>query len=160
MKIFWAPWRMKYIKSFGEKRDECIFCSKPKENRDEENLILYRGERGFIILNRFPYNSGHLMVAPYRHVRELEELSEDELLELMKLLIMSIKALKEEYKPEGFNVGANIGRVAGAGIEGHIHFHVVPRWGGDTSFMSVLSETKIIPELLEETYRRLVKYFK
>lgn len=159
MKILWAPWRMKYIKSF-EKEGECIFCSKPREGRDEKNLILYRGEKGFIILNRFPYNSGHFMVAPYRHVRELEKLEEDELLELMNLLKRGIRALKEEYKPEGFNVGANIGRIAGAGIEDHIHFHVVPRWSGDTNFMPVLSETKVMPELLEETYQRLVKHFR
>ncbi len=158
MRILWAPWRMEYIKS--EKTGGCIFCVKPKENRDKENLILYRGERSFIILNRYPYNNGHLMVAPYRHLSELEMLDRDEMTEIMMLLSKSIVALKKEYNPNGFNVGVNIGRAAGAGIEDHIHFHVVPRWVGDTNYMPVLSETKVLPQLLQETYEKLVRYFR
>jgi len=158
MKILWAPWRMEYIKS--GKTEGCIFCLKPRENRDKENLILYRGEKSFIILNRYPYNNGHLMVAPYRHLSELEMLDRDEMTEIMMLLSKSIVALKKEYNPNGFNVGVNIGRAAGAGIEDHIHFHVVPRWVGDTNYMPVLSETKVLPQLLQETYEKLVRYFR
>jgi len=157
MKVLWAPWRMSYIGSI--KKHGCIFCEKPKENRDKENLILYRGEKCFIIMNRYPYNNGHLMIAPYRHVGDLEALDEDEMIETMKLLKLSIKALKEAYHPDGFNIGVNIGRAAGAGVKGHIHFHIVPRWVGDTNFMPVFSETKIIPEYLEETYEKLLKHF-
>lgn len=161
MKILWAPWRMKYIRRFEDKEDDgCFFCKGVQQNKDKENLILYRGRSCFIILNKYPYTSGHLMVAPYKHVGDLEKLSEDEICELMKLIILSIKILRREYKPSGLNIGANIGRAAGAGVEDHVHFHIVPRWVGDTNFMPVISETKIIPELPEETYDRLIKYFK
>ncbi|MCS7125593.1 MAG: HIT domain-containing protein [Aigarchaeota archaeon] len=162
MKIIWAPWRMKYIKQHlkGKGAGKCIFCIEAEEDKDLENLVLYRGEKCFIILNKYPYTSGHLMIAPYRHVGELERLDEKELCELMNLTVISIKALKKEYNPSGLNIGANIGRAAGAGVEDHLHFHVVPRWVGDTNFMPVISDTKIIPELPEETYGRLIKYFK
>lgn len=161
MKILWAPWRMKYIKQqIREKvRGQCIFCVGAREERGRSSLVLYKGRRSFIILNKYPYTSGHLMIAPYRHVGELEDLDEEELCEIMKLAVISIKALKKEYGPSGLNIGANIGRAAGAGIEDHIHFHIVPRWVGDTNFMPVISGTKIIPEMPEETYDRLAKYF-
>ncbi|MEN2974479.1 MAG: HIT domain-containing protein [Candidatus Caldarchaeales archaeon] len=162
MKIIWAPWRMRYIKEhLKEKREKgCVFCIESEEYRDRENLILYRGDKCFIILNKYPYTSGHLMIAPYRHTGDLESLDEEELCELMNLAVISIRALKREYNPSGLNIGLNIGEAAGAGIEGHIHLHVVPRWVGDTNFMTVISGTKIIPELPEETYERLIKYFK
>lgn len=158
MKVLWAPWRMRYIRS--PKRHGCIFCEKPGEGRDRENLILYRGRKCFVIMNRYPYNNGHLMVAPYRHVGDFEGLEEEEMAEIMRLLAMSVKALRRAYRPDGFNIGVNLGRAAGAGVEGHIHFHVVPRWVGDTNFMPVFSETRVIPELLEETYNKLLKHFR
>ncbi|MEM1583397.1 MAG: HIT domain-containing protein [Nitrososphaerota archaeon] len=160
MKILWAPWRMKYIKRFEDNRDSgCFFCRAVQQNRDRENLILYRGKTCFIILNKYPYNTGHLMIAPYRHAGELEKLNEEEYIELMKLTVWGVKILRKEYRPSGLNIGANIGRAAGAGVEDHLHFHLVPRWVGDTNFMPVISETKIMPELPHETYDRLKKYF-
>jgi len=129
------------------------------EDRDEENLILFRGERSFIIMNRYPYNNGHLMIAPNRHVGDLLQLSDDELIELVKTVKLAVKALKSEYNPDGFNIGLNLGRAAGAGLEDHLHIHVIPRWVGDTNFMPIISETKTIPELLTESYSRLKKYF-
>lgn len=155
MERLWAPWRIRYIKAFGTSGDECIFCTKPAEHRDEENFILFRGAQTFVILNIFPYNSGHIMVAPYRHVDTLERLSDEELTELFKITQVSLRALRETFRPHGFNVGLNIGRTAGAGFEGHIHVHIVPRWNGDTNFMPVIADTKVIPEALEETYQNL-----
>ncbi len=157
-KLLWAPWRIEYITS--EKEKGCIFCNKPKENRDEENLILFRGKKGFVIMNRFPYNSGHLMVVPYTHKMNFEDLDEEELLELGKLIQISIKVLKEAMNPDAFNVGLNLGKTAGAGIEEHLHYHIVPRWNGDTNFMPVISDTRIVPESLENTYKKLKKIFK
>ncbi|RLF09290.1 MAG: HIT family hydrolase [Thermoprotei archaeon] len=151
--LLWAPWRMKYITS--PKQERCIFCIGSSEDKDPENLVVYRGSKSFIIMNKYPYNTGHLMVAPYRHVGDLAELSDEELLDLMKNVNLSIKILKESMKPEGFNIGVNLGRAAGAGIEDHVHIHVVPRWVGDTNFMPVLSQVKVIPELLEATYSKL-----
>lgn len=130
----------------------CLFDRVPKDQDDRQNLLLFRGRTAFVILNAYPYNSGHLMVAPYRHVADLEDLTEDEMLEVQKLLRDSIRWLKTAYQPEGFNLGVNLGRSAGAGIEGHLHWHVVPRWAGDTNFMPVLGETKVLPQSLEETY--------
>ena len=156
----WSPWRMEYIRAAGaEDAEGCIFCDLPPQDDDEKNLILARGEHAFVILNRFPYNAGHLMVAPNRHEGEYEDLSEDEVLEVHRLLQRAIRALKEEMEPHGFNVGMNLGRVAGAGIPGHLHWHVVPRWGGDTNFMPVVGGTKVLPELLEETRDRLAARF-
>ncbi len=156
MEILYAPWRMQYVSSVSTcKPKECIFCSKPKENKDEENYIVYRGSTCFIMLNAYPYNTGHLLVAPYAHKPSLTDLSDDELLELMKCTSLSLRALKEALNPDGFNVGINIGRVAGAGIEDHVHIHVVPRWAGDTNFMPVVAKTKVLPEMLSDTYARL-----
>ncbi len=155
MKILWAPWRIKYIRS--PKHDGCIFCDFPKENRDRERLILYRGEHAFVIMNNYPYNPGHVMIAPYRHVGRWEDLNDVELLEIMKLSQLMIRALKVAMNPDGFNLGVNLGRVAGAGIDDHVHLHVVPRWNGDTNFMPVVDDTKVIPESLEEAYDELKK---
>jgi ATP adenylyltransferase len=153
MKIIWAPWRIKYILG---KKEGCIFCDKIKENKDRENYILLRGENVFIILNTFPYSNGHLMVAPYKHVPDLDGLEESELAELMRLVKTCTQILKKTLNPEGFNIGANLGKVAGAGVEGHIHIHIVPRWEGDTSFISTVGDTKIIPESLDDTYKKLL----
>ena len=153
MKILWAPWRIKYILG---KREGCIFCDKVKENKDKENYVLLRGKNGFVMLNTFPYNNGHLMVAPYKHVPDLEGLEKDVLGELMGLVKTCTQILKKALNPEGFNIGANLGKVAGAGVEGHIHIHIVPRWGGDTSFISTVGNTKIIPESLDDTYKKLL----
>ena len=153
MKILWAPWRIKYILG---KKEGCIFCDKVKENKDKENYVLLRGKNGFVMLNTFPYNNGHLMVAPYKHVPDLEGLEKDVLGELMGLVKTCTQILKKALKPEGFNIGINLGKVAGAGVEGHIHIHIVPRWGGDTSFISTVGDTKIIPESLDDTYKKLL----
>ncbi|MDH5174373.1 MAG: HIT domain-containing protein [Elusimicrobiota bacterium] len=153
MKILWAPWRIKYILG---KKEKCIFCDKVKNDKDKENYVLLRGKNAFVILNTFPYNNGHLMVAPYKHVSDLEGLEENELGEMMGLVKKSTQILKKALNPEGFNVGINMGKVAGAGVEGHIHIHIVPRWGGDASFISTVGDTKIIPESLGDTYNKLL----
>jgi ATP adenylyltransferase len=156
MEYLWAPWRIKYIEKIISSGDEsCIFCDKPAENKDAENFILYRSELNFVIMNRFPYNSGHLMVAPYRHVAALDELNGEELNEHYKLVARCSSVLKKIMKPDGFNIGMNIGRVAGAGIDKHIHSHIVSRWNGDTNFMPVIAGTKVVNESLEDTYCKL-----
>ena len=154
MKVIWAPWRMAYIKN-ARKSTGCIFCHKLRQRQDAANLILFRGTHGFVMMNLYPYNSGHLMVAPHAHVRSLEDLSAESTLDLIRLTNLSLRVLRSEVKPEGFNVGANLGRVSGAGIEAHVHLHIVPRWNGDTNFMPVLSQTKVMPEHLHATYRKL-----
>lgn len=153
MKYLWAPWRIQYIKS--EKPAGCILCDKPKANKDIENYILFRGEKNFIMLNAFPYNPGHLMIAPYRHIGELDELTDDERNEHYELVCRCLRVLKKELKPGGFNMGANLGKVAGAGVEGHFHSHVVPRWNGDTNFIPVLGDVRVVPQALADTYRAL-----
>jgi ATP adenylyltransferase len=147
---------MEYI--LERKPQGCIFCAKLTEKRDEENLILYRGKCTIVLMNKFPYNNGHLMVIPRRHCVDLEELNEKELHELSHLLKTSIQVLKTGLRPHGFNIGLNLGKAGGAGEE-HLHFHIVPRWAGDTNFMPVLGETKIIPEYLVRTYRKLRPVF-
>ena len=144
---------MKYILS--EKGARCLFCDVIADNKDFENLVLYRGKKAFIMLNAYPYNNGHVMVAPNAHVRDLDQLDTETLTEMMLLVTKSIRALKKSMNPEGFNIGVNIGAVAGAGIEEHVHMHVVPRWCGDTNFMPVLAGTRLIPEELQDTYRKL-----
>jgi len=153
-----APWRMKYIREHVERGGPagCVFCEAPARG-DEESLIVYRGRKAYIILNKYPYNSGHVMVVPYRHVANLADLDDDELLEIGKLTRLAIRALEAEYKPHGFNVGVNIGEAAGAGIAGHVHVHILPRWRGDTNFTVITSGTKVVPESLEETWRRLYR---
>lgn len=157
MKDLWSPWRIEYV--LQKKPKGCIFCTKCQENLDEENLILFRGEHNFVILNRYPYNNGHLMVVPYRHVNMLNDLTPDEQVEMMQLVSLSIQVLTESMHPDGFNVGMNLGASAGAGIKDHIHMHVVPRWTGDTNFMPVLSDTRVIVEALEQSYARLKPLF-
>ncbi len=157
MKYLWAPWRMEYI--LKEKNEGCIFCEIPKENQDKENYVLYRGKFCFVILNTYPYNNGHIMIAPYAHIKNLEELNRDTINELMSLCQKSISVLKEKMNPQGFNIGANIGKVGGAGILEHVHLHIVPRWQGDTNFMPVISDTKVMPQYLSETYDLLKAAF-
>ena len=154
MEFLWAPWRIEYI--LGEKDEDCIFCYKPKEDRDRENLLLFRGEKNFVMLNKYPYNPGHLMVAPYEHVSSLNALDDEELQEHFKLVSKCAEMLRGEMNPEGFNIGINMGKVAGAGIEEHIHTHIVPRWNGDTNFMPVFSDIRVVPEALEATFDKLV----
>ena len=158
MKQLWAPWRMEYVKS--EKSDECIFCSLPKANEDTKNYILHRGQSAFIIMNIFPYNSAHVMVSPFRHIGCLTAQNDEEIKEMNNLTSRSIEIFRAVINPEGFNVGYNIGKAAGAGYDEHIHCHIVPRWTGDTNFMPVLGETKVHPEHLKTTYKKLLPHFK
>jgi ATP adenylyltransferase len=150
----WSPWRMTYI-SRTKKEKGCIFCDATDKEDGVENLIVLRGQRSFVILNRYPYTSGHVMVVPYDHVSTLEELDGETVMECMALTKQAIQAIGKVYKPEGFNIGANLGAVAGAGITNHIHFHVVPRWGGDTNFMTAVGGTRVLPEDLCDTLSRL-----
>jgi len=149
----WAPWRMSYVDA--EETEGCIFCTKPASGDDEANQILHRGDLVFIMLNKFPYNSGHLMVAPFRHLADPLDMSPQESSELLYGIRIAIEVLRLAYQPEGFNIGMNVGHCAGAGYAGHAHVHVVPRWSGDTNFMAVAAETRVVPEALDETYRRL-----
>jgi ATP adenylyltransferase len=158
MKYIWAPWRVGYI--LGEKPEGCFLCKTPREDHDAENYILYRGKKNFIILNSYPYNPGHLLVAPYRHVGNLEDLTVAERNENIELVCRCIKILKGVSRPAGFNTGSNLGAVAGAGVADHFHSHVVPRWQGDTNFMPVLGDIKIVSQSLKETYLALVEKFK
>ena len=153
MKHIWAPWRMEYIQT--EKTEGCILCEKPRQGSDAVNYILYRGEKNFVMMNAYPYNPGHLMIAPYRHLSSLEELTDDELHEHFDIVSRSIRVLRQVFNPGGFNLGMNIGKIAGAGIEDHIHTHIVPRWQGDTNCMPVISDVRVIPEALAETYQKL-----
>jgi ATP adenylyltransferase len=153
MKHIWAPWRIQYIRE--EKPRGCILCDKPKENKDVQNYILYRGKNNFIMLNSYPYNPGHLMVAPYRHTGNLEDLTAEERSEHFELISRSIRVLKEAFQPGGFNIGANIGKVAGAGIADHFHSHIVPRWQGDTNYVPVLADIRVVPQALADTYKTL-----
>lgn len=159
MERLWAPWRIKYIKEVIplKKPEKCIFCDAAKATDDREKLVIYRGALAFVMLNLFPYNNGHLLIAPYRHVPSLSELRDDEGLDLWRLTKCSLKLLKIALKPDGFNIGVNIGRVAGAGVETHVHIHIVPRWCGDTNFMPVIGNVKVIPEGIYETYDSLKK---
>ncbi|MGH3049528.1 MAG: HIT family protein [Gaiellaceae bacterium] len=153
MERLWAPWRLEYVQHADE-QDGCVFCNAAAGD-DEAQLVLHRGARAFALLNKFPYASGHLMVAPYRHAAGLDALDDAEALEVHQLVTAGIEALRAVYGPEGFNVGWNLGRIAGAGIVDHGHAHVVPRWGGDTNFMPVLADVRVIPEHLAESRRRL-----
>jgi ATP adenylyltransferase len=153
----WAPWRLEYIK--GPKPEECIFCSKPASGDDRAAHIVARGDRCFAMLNAFPYTNGHLMVAPYEHVGSLEDLDDETLLELMKLTRRSMAALRAAYSPDGFNLGVNEGKVAGAGVDDHVHMHVVPRWSGDTNFMPVIASTRVLPQSLDSSYEALAPEF-
>ncbi len=156
MKQLWAPWRLEYIKT-ADDQPGCIFCA-AVEGENEE-LVVQRGRHSLVLLNKFPYTSGHVMVAPLRHVGELGELDDEEVLELHRLTSAGIGALAEAYAPQGYNIGWNLGRIAGAGVLDHIHLHVVPRWAGDTNFMPVLADVRVMPEHLEETRRRLAEHW-
>jgi ATP adenylyltransferase len=155
MERLWAPWRLEYIKRADDDTG-CVFC-RAAEAPDEDALVVHRAEHAFVLLNKFPYASGHLMAAPYRHVGEFGELKDEEALELHRLAQQSLQALAAVYEPHGYNLGWNLGRVAGAGVVDHVHQHVVPRWGGDTNFMPVLADVKVLPEHLAETRSRLAE---
>ncbi len=150
---------MEYIQAAEAEPEGCIFCDLPERGDDDASRILVRGELGFVILNSFPYNPGHVMVAPFRHTGDVESLGDEEQNELSRMIRRSVGALREEMQPHGYNVGMNLGRVAGAGIPDHLHWHVVPRWSGDTNFMPIVGQTRVLPELLDETYRRLKPRF-
>ena len=153
MEQIWAPWRIQYIEM--EKPEDCILCGKPGQNNDDVNYILYRGGQNFIILNSYPYNPGHLMVAPYRHIGSLEELTDKERNEHFEIVIRSVQVLRQVFDPGGFNIGMNLGKVAGAGIDDHVHTHIVPRWQSDTNFMPVLSDVRVMPEALTDIHQKL-----
>lgn len=153
MDQIWAPWRVKYIEA--EKPSGCILCDKPEEDKDTSNYILYRGKQNFIMLNGYPYNPGHVMVSPYRHIATLEDMTDAVRDEHFRIVSRTVNILKQMFDPAGFNIGINLGRVAGAGIEDHLHTHIVPRWHGDTNFMPVVSGVRVIPEALAETYEKL-----
>jgi ATP adenylyltransferase len=158
MHKLWAPWREKFI--FGPQEKGCIFCKRLKQKKDSQNYILYRGKSCFVIMNLYPYNTGHLMVVPNRHVGKLQGLTEAESLELMAASARSVSALQKALKPQGFNLGMNLERAAGAGIAGHLHLHVVPRWNGDTNFMPILAQTKVLSLSLKSVYAKLKKSFR
>lgn len=153
----WAPWRMQYVEAHKEASGPsgCIFCDKPAEDRDEENLIVHRGEHAYVILNGFPYNNGHVMVVPYKHVAEYQALDAASRAEVGELTALTIEVLSTCYSPGGFNVGINQGAAAGAGIAAHLHQHVVPRWAGDTNFMPVVADTRVLPEALTSSYEKI-----
>jgi len=157
MEILWAPWRIEYI--LQKKEDGCIFCEKPMANDDRKNFILFRGKYCFVILNYYPYNNGHLLVVPYKHTPNLSDLSPAENQELMQSLARCVAVLTEKMSPQGFNIGMNLGPVAGAGIKDHLHFHIVPRWNGDTNFMPITGHTRVCVEGLEQTWEKLKEAF-
>jgi ATP adenylyltransferase len=153
MKHLWSPWRMEYLTA--PKAEGCIFCHAAQDNDNRGNLILLRSERAFLVLNRYPYNNGHFMVVPYAHVASLEDLDAPTLAEMMLLLNRGLAALRATMAPDGFNIGANLGRIAGAGIEDHVHIHAVPRWAGDTNFMPVVGDMRVVPQTWMQTYDQL-----
>jgi ATP adenylyltransferase len=153
----WAPWRLEYIK--GPKPDECILCAKPRLGDDAAAHIVARGEHAFVMLNAYPYNNGHVMISPYEHLPSVEELADEVLLEVMHLTQGSLAVIREVYAPDGFNLGVNQGKVAGAGVEDHVHLHVVPRWEADTNFMPVIGDTRVLPESLDDSWRALSEAF-
>jgi ATP adenylyltransferase len=155
VKQLWAPWRLEYIESADEQQG-CVFC-RARDGDDEKSLVVHRGKRAFVVLNKYPYASGHLMVAPNRHEGEFGDLEAEEALEVHQLAAAGLAALAETMRPQGFNVGWNLGRIAGAGVVDHVHLHVVPRWAGDTNFMPVLADVKVLPEALEATRRKLAE---
>lgn len=159
MQRMWAPWRMAYIEK-ADSHDGCILCEFPAEQNDRARFILVREPLAYVMLNAYPYSNGHLMVCPLRHVADLSELSEAEALDVHRLVARCIRGLRRAYAPHGFNIGVNMGRVAGAGIESHVHVHVVPRWNGDTNFMAVVGDTRVVPASLDATYERLREHMR
>lgn len=158
MEHIWSPWRYKYIAKAGGE-EGCVFCRVLESGKDDENYIVYRGELNFVILNLFPYTSGHLMIVPYEHIASLASTSEATTTEMMNLAKRAQVALEAEYRPDGFNIGMNLGRSAGAGVADHLHLHVVPRWAGDANFVSIVGETRVLPEDMGTTYKKLKKHF-
>lgn len=158
MERMWAPWRIEYI--LNTKPSGCIFCLDDRMASDDQNLVLHRTTLSFVMLNRYPYCNGHLLIAPYRHSADLDGLTAEEISDLFNLVQFSCKVLKKAVSPEGFNIGINLGKAAGAGVEEHLHVHIVPRWNGDTNFMSVVADLRIIPENLLATYDVLLPHFK
>ena len=158
MNYLWSPWRMEYIEN-NNKEEGCVFCTAQTMEDGAENLIAYRGAHAYVILNRYPYTSGHLMAIPFVHKPNLEELDPETRAEMMELTSLCTTVLKNVYNPQGFNVGVNIGEVAGAGVVGHVHIHIVPRWKGDTNFMSSVGQTRVLPEALEVTFERIKNEF-
>ena len=154
MERLWTPWRMAFVSGSGEPLAECLFCELPTK-QDADSLVLQRGPHAFSVLNLYPYNTGHLMVAPYQHTGDLAGLSAEVGADLLSLTQSAVAALSAEYRPDGYNIGMNLGRVAGAGVPDHLHLHVVPRWNGDTNFMPLTADTKVLPEMLQQTYERL-----
>ena len=156
----WAPWRIEYIRNDAFKPDsECFFCKYQKENKDEKNLVLHRGNKSFVLMNHYPYTNGHLMVSPYQHTGKLNNLDQETRLEIINLIDASCEIVRKKMNAGGFNVGLNLGEVAGAGFAQHIHFHIVPRWKGDTNFMPVTGHTKVISEGMQQTYSNLKPEF-
>lgn len=154
--VLWAPWRLTYIeKSTDSSGTGDIFVDLPAQDEDEKNLILFRGESCFVMMNAFPYCNGHLLIAPYRQVADIDQMSDAELLEINQLLALSTRWLRFAYKPDGFNIGVNIGKAAGAGVPVHIHWHILPRWNGDVNFMTTISDVRVIPQSLTDSYARL-----
>jgi len=159
MDRLWSPWRYRYV-SKATPADACIFCAKCAEQKDEENLIVHRGRHNFVLLNLYPYTTGHLMVAPYAHIASLDELPPEAAAELMELTQAAVARLRAVYRPQGLNLGMNLGECAGAGIAGHLHMHVLPRWPGDANFMTTIGETRVMPEELPETWRKMSEAFR
>ena len=157
MERLWTPWRMRYVREASQEPTGCLFCELPKQDpaRDAPNLLLERAERAFSLLNLYPYNTAHAMVAPYRHTGDLAGLPPEDGADLLALVQRTVGAIGAEYRPDGFNIGMNLGRVSGAGIPDHLHVHVVPRWNGDTNFMPLTADTKVLPETLDRTYERV-----
>ena len=160
MDRLWTPWRLEYIRGIGRAEEGCVFCGMLEQACDRENLLLFRGPRCFVVLNRFPYTAGHLLIVANRHISFLSEAGPEELGELMQLACRCEQSLASEYAPDGFNLGFNLGRAAGAGVEHHLHMHLVPRWVGDANFVSVVGETRVLPEELPRTLDRLLPYFR
>ena len=160
MKQLWAPWRMAYIAGEENSPEEgCIFCIREIRAEDRKRRVLRRGEHSFVIMNKYPYSNGHLLIAPYRHIADLNDLTENEALEMHRLLVLCRNVLQEKVSPHGFNVGMNLGRESGAGVADHLHMHIVPRWSGDTNFMPVFSDVRVIPQHIEATYELLAQAF-
>jgi len=159
VKKIWAPWRMEYIQVANKGDNGCFLCEKALESKDKDNYIIHRGKYNFVLLNAYPYNTGHLMVVPYRHGGDMNDLTKDEMADLLKIVSKSLGALKKALGAQGFNIGMNIGKVAGAGLADHLHTHIVPRWEGDTNYMPVIADIKVVPEGLKVTYNKLKSHF-
>jgi len=155
MNKIWAPWRIKYISMHKQKR--CIFCLKHNKKTDKQKFVILRGEYSFSLLNIYPYNNGHFMVCPKRHIKDIEQLTKEELADLFEVLKKTKKIIEKTLKPQGYNIGINVGRISGAGVDKHLHIHVVPRWKGDTNFMPVVSDTKVVSQSLKDLYNKLIK---